>query len=167
MPQDFTDVQSTLVLVMACQAITWGNVDQDLCRHMAVARPQWGKIFLHYVTVYYTRVHLCPLLHTEIPSIRQHFNSLAPEVFEWNFILIIFKPLLVMDYWCISVEIAIRWMSLDLTDDKWTLVHFKVMSWCGQAASHYLSRSCPRSAIQIHASPVHNHIRLGRYYHLL
>ena len=38
MPQDLTDDQSTLVQVMAwCrhQAITWANVDPDLCRQMA------------------------------------------------------------------------------------------------------------------------------------
>ena len=31
MPLDFTDDLSTLVQVMA---ITWANVDPDLCRHM-------------------------------------------------------------------------------------------------------------------------------------
>ena len=39
MSLDFTDDQSTLVQVMACavrqQAITWANVDPDICRHMA------------------------------------------------------------------------------------------------------------------------------------
>ena len=39
MSLDFTDDQSKLVQVMACvvrqQAITWGNVDPDLCHHMA------------------------------------------------------------------------------------------------------------------------------------
>ena len=38
----------------------------------------------------------------------------------------------------ISYEIALRWMLLDLTDDKSTLV--QVMAWCRQATSHYLSR---------------------------
>ena len=39
MSLDFTEDLSTLVQVMACgvkqQAITWANVDPDLCRHMA------------------------------------------------------------------------------------------------------------------------------------
>ena len=38
----------------------------------------------------------------------------------------------------IPCELALRWMSLDLTDDKSTLV--QVMAWCRQATSHYLSR---------------------------
>ena len=45
--------------------------------------------------------------------------------------------------WGISCEIALRWMPLDLTDDKSTLV--QVMAWCHQATSHYLSQCCPRS----------------------
>ena len=43
----------------------------------------------------------------------------------------------------ISCEIALRLMSLDLTDDKSTLL--QVMAWCRQATSHYLSQSWPRS----------------------
>ena len=39
MPMDLTDSKSTLVKLMAwcrqAQAITWANVDRDLCRHMA------------------------------------------------------------------------------------------------------------------------------------
>ena len=39
MPQDLTDDKSALVQVMAwcrqAQAITWANVDPDLCRQMA------------------------------------------------------------------------------------------------------------------------------------
>ena len=45
--------------------------------------------------------------------------------------------------WGISYEIALRWMPLDLTDDKSTLV--QVMAWCSQATSHYLSQCWPRS----------------------
>ena len=45
--------------------------------------------------------------------------------------------------WCISCEIALRWMPPDLTDDKSTLV--QVMAWCRQAWSHYLSQCWPRS----------------------
>ena len=51
--------------------------------------------------------------------------------------------ILVIDDWCISCEIAIRWMYLDLTDDKSTLV--QVMAWCHQATSLYLSQCWPRS----------------------
>ena len=38
----------------------------------------------------------------------------------------------------ISCELALRWVSLYLTDDKSTLV--QVMAWCRQATSHYLSQ---------------------------
>ena len=48
-----------------------------------------------------------------------------------------------VDGWVISCENAVRWMSLDLTDDKSTLV--QVMAWCRQATSHYLSQCWPRS----------------------
>ena len=51
--------------------------------------------------------------------------------------------ILVIDDWCISCEIAIRWISLDFTDDQSTLV--QVMAWCCQATSHYLSQRWPRS----------------------
>ena len=47
------------------------------------------------------------------------------------------------DGWGISYVIALRWMSLDLTDDKSTLV--QVMAWCLQATSHYLRQCWLRS----------------------
>ena len=47
-----------------------------------------------------------------------------------------------IDSWSISCELALRWMSLDFTDDKSTLV--QVMAWCRQATSHYLSQCWPR-----------------------
>ena len=45
--------------------------------------------------------------------------------------------------WGISYEIALRWMPLDLIDDKSTLV--QVIAWCHQATSHYLRQCWPRS----------------------
>ena len=45
--------------------------------------------------------------------------------------------------WGITCEIALRWTSLDLTDGKLTLV--RVMAWCQQATSHYLSQCWLRS----------------------
>ena len=44
-------------------------------------------------------------------------NSLAPGKFEWNFIHVIFKQILVIDGWGISCEIALIWMMLDCNDD--------------------------------------------------
>ena len=71
------------------------------------------------------------------------FNSLSPGKFEWNFGYLILQIISVIDGWVISCELALRWMSLDLTDDKSTLV--QVMAWCHQATSHYLSQGWPRS----------------------
>ena len=65
-------------------------------------------------------------------------NSLAPGGFQFNFRLVIFKLTLGNGGRGISYEIALRWMPLDLTDDKSTLV--QVMAWCHQATSHYLSQ---------------------------
>ena len=56
---------------------------------------------------------------------------------------VFFKLILVTDVWAISCEIAHKWMSLNLTDDKSTLV--RVKDWCRQATSHYLSQCWPRS----------------------
>ena len=75
-------------------------------------------------------------------------NSLAPGRFKWNFRWVIFnliliKLILVIDDCVISFEIALRWMSVDLTDNKSTLV--QVMAWCHQATSHYLIQCWPRS----------------------
>ena len=72
-----------------------------------------------------------------------HFNSLAPGRFQWNLRKIIFKLILVTDGCDISSEIALRWTSLDLSDNKSTLV--QVMAWCHQATSHYLNQCWPRS----------------------
>ena len=55
----------------------------------------------------------------------------------------IFKLISVIDGWCISCEIAPKWMPLDLTNDKSALVH--VIAWCRQATSHYPSQCIPRS----------------------
>ena len=70
-------------------------------------------------------------------------NSLAPRKFEWNFRLVIYKKVLVINGWGLSCEMALIWMPLDFTDDKSTLVH--VMAWCRRATSHYVSQCWPRS----------------------
>ena len=63
--------------------------------------------------------------------------------FQWNFRWIIFKIILEIVGWGFSYEIALTWISLYLTDDKSTLI--QVMTWCPQAAGHYLSKCRPRS----------------------
>ena len=86
----------------------------------------------------------CLNIKTVFPSYEDsHVNSLTPGKFEWNFRHVIFKQILVIDGWGISCEIAQIWMSLDFTDDQWTLV--QVMAWCNQTTSHYLRQCWPRS----------------------
>ena len=55
-------------------------------------------------------------------------NPLAPGGFEWNARYVILKLILVIDASGISSEIALRWLWLELTDGKSTLV--QVMAWC-------------------------------------
>ena len=50
----------------------------------------------------------------------------------------------------ISSEIALRWTSLVLSDDKSTLV--QVMAWCRQATSHCLNQCRPRSLPSYHVT---------------
>ena len=71
------------------------------------------------------------------------FDSLIPGRFECYFRLMSLKLNLVIDGWGFFCETALRWMSLDLTDDKSTLV--QVMAWCHQATSHYMSQCWLRS----------------------
>ena len=71
-----------------------------------------------------------------------NINSLAPGKFEQHFRYLLFQIISVTDGWGISCKLALRWMSLDLTDDKSTLV--QVMAWCHQATRHYLSEWWPK-----------------------
>ena len=50
------------------------------------------------------------------------YYLIGPGKFEWNFRHVIFKPILVIDGWSISWEIALIWRSLVFTDDQSTLV---------------------------------------------
>ena len=58
---------------------------------------------------------------------------------------LIYKLNEVIDGLSISCEIAIRWISLDLTDGKSAFV--QVMAWCYQTTSHHLSQSWPSSLL--------------------
>ena len=87
--------------------------------------------------------HTKPCAQEWILKKGSNINSLALGRFLFNFRLVILKLTLVNGGWGISYEIALRWMPLDLTDDKSILV--QVMAWCCQASSHYLSQCWPRS----------------------
>ena len=73
---------------------------------------------------------------------RTTLNSLAPGRFEVNFRQVIFKENLVNAGCGISCEIALRWIPLDLVEDKSTSV--QAMAWCPQASSHCLSQCWSR-----------------------
>ena len=68
---------------------------------------------------------------------------MAPGRFQRNFRKVIFQLILVIDGWSISCKIILKWMPMDFTDGKSTLV--QVMAWCHRASSHYLSQCWPRS----------------------
>ena len=77
----------------------------------------------------------------QIRSVWWLLNSLTHGTFGWSFRQVIFKLIVVIDCWGVSTKIGIRWIQLDLTDDRSTLV--QVMAWCCQATSHYLSQCWP------------------------
>ena len=56
---------------------------------------------------------------------------MAPGGFQRNFRKVIFQVTLVIDGWSISCKTALKWMPMDLTDGKSTLL--QVMAWCRQA----------------------------------
>ena len=126
-----------------------------------ISRTNFSKIFIKIYTFPFKKMPLimssakwwpfCPGLN-ELMEALQYFwswcnpiilNSLAPGKFEWNIRYLILQIISLIDGWGISCELALRWMSLHLTDDKSILV--QVMAWCHQATSHYLSQCWPRS----------------------
>ena len=82
-------------------------------------------------------------IHFAVAIVPITLNSWAPGRLQENLRKNIFKLILVTDGYGISGEITLRWTSLDLSDDKSTLV--QVMSWCRQATSHYLNQCRPKS----------------------
>ena len=105
--------------------VTWEQFHRKCSRYLSLIS-DWNLII---------QDHSCIC---QVPRV----NSLAPGKIEWNFRSLIFQIISVIDGWGISCELALRWMSLDLTDDKSTLV--QVMAWCRQATSYYLSQCWPR-----------------------
>ena len=97
------------------------------------------------------KFNLCFLAKTL--CIKGEFLATFKKITYWTFCQLIgplrdlnemiFEPISVTVGCSISCEIVPRWLSLDLTDDKSSLV--QVMAWCHQATSHYLSQCWPRS----------------------
>ena len=79
------------------------------------------------------------LLQTEHESFKTAAVLVLLTPGDMNEILeVIFKQILVLDGLGICNDIGLRGLSLDLSDDKSTLV--QAMAWCRQATSHYLNQ---------------------------
>ena len=76
-------------------------------------------------------------------NIGNHFNPLEPGRSGCNIKNTIFNLVLPAGIFRSSHDNACRWMPQAPTDDKSTLV--KVMDWCHQAKSHYLTQCWPSS----------------------
>ena len=110
-------------------------------------RKRWSpmtQIYLKYKDMGKLESYLLSFVpYVRYGQCKQEFNSLRPGRFQINFRKVIFQLILVIDGWSISCKIVLKWMLMDLTDGKSTLV--QVMAWCRQAASHYPSQCWPRS----------------------
>ena len=113
-------------------------------KEIDIMRMQWCQIGARLsATIVLTIQWLKNVIFCKRHIALQPFNTLAPGRFQFDIRKVIFKLTLVNGGWCISYEIALRWMPQDLTGDKSTLV--QVMVWCRHATSDYLSQCWPRS----------------------
>ena len=97
-------------------------------------------VFQHGASLVFMNSNLPCITKSLVNKILTHWpQGNSNEIFRH----VIFKQILVIHGWGISCEITLRWMSLNFTDDNSILV--KVMAWCRQATSHYLSQCWPRS----------------------
>ena len=124
----------------------WDNTWQDSAGRPRGGRPSlfcFRHPLLHSPRIPQLSYSSVQQADTCLPTMQMDMvTSLVPVKTEWNFILVIFKLILVIDGWGISCEIPLRWISLDLTDDWSTLV--RVKAWYSQAASLYLRQCWPR-----------------------
>ena len=131
---------------------------QPFCLGLNVLNVRWsltrGKICKDWASKmrhFYGLHQRVPLLLTNFMVIRK--SLMLEEIFCWNLItehLILRASIhlthygLIMPYDVMNLsQLWIRWIPLNLTDEKSTLV--QVMAWCRQATSHYLSQCWPRS----------------------
>ena len=136
-PTDLVKISVKEAMHMGFYHIT--HLPQDkmaaISQHFQMHFPEQASS--HYLNQWYpAHWHICGTMGRWV-------NSLAPGGFQFNFKYVIFKLTSVNGGWGISFEITLRWMPLDLTDDKSALV--QVMAWCHQATSHFLSQCWPRS----------------------
>ena len=109
----------------------------DQTRSFLIYQCQLSIIHLHHASIRTQQrdtedTELCGLTHRPLGDFNDIFDI-------W--MTIFFK----FDCWGISNRIALRWMTLGLTDAKSTLA--QVMARCHQATSHYLIQCWPRSRL--------------------
>ena len=90
MPENATDEKLTLVQVMACchqQAITWTNVDPDICHHMAslchneLNSETAPKVYLFLCWMSIKKTAICPVLHV------QNIRTIKPlSYYSWRYL---------------------------------------------------------------------------------
>ena len=120
---------------------------------------QWHQLgplmYAHFTVLRIVSPQIYAYVHAQnIPSTRRgstcvichclSFNLLVPGKVEWIFryLHVILQIISVIDGWGISCELALRWMSLDLTDDKSTLV--QVMAWSHGQFESSVNAICQR-----------------------
>ena len=101
---------------------------------------QWVKSKYSWIS---SQTVISKISMKDTPLFIHEFNSLAPGRYNRNFRYLIFNLISIIGGRGISCKMTLRWLSLDLNDDKSTLV--QVMAWCRQATSHYLSQCWPIS----------------------
>ena len=97
----------------------------------------------------------------------QSWQEILQLIASWEigmiFWYVIFKLNQLIGGWGIICEIALRWVLLDLTVMKSTLV--QVMAWCHQATSRCLSQCWPRSMSPYVVTRTQWVVNLHRQYH--
>ena len=134
---------------LSCLVPSQGHIQTDkgilLCRSSGIqSLMEWCDMPSHKWYIWRnTSVIRLHLLLERTPWRWTSINSLAPGKLEWIFRYLILQIISVIGGWGISCELALGWMSLDLIDNKSTLV--QVMTRCRQATNHYLGQCWPRS----------------------
>ena len=114
------------------------------CKDHFVCAPSQWEMSLHWnvISHWLGTFKKWSLFDRKLPPIHSaDFNSLAPWKFDWNFRNVFNLTLMPEVYH----EIALKWMSLDLTNDKSTPT--QVTAWCHHASNHYPSQCWPRALL--------------------
>ena len=119
------------ISLYACSNVKIKCEDMYTCNIISIAISEI-RIVVHWFTCRFCSTSFKTAFHIEISHHRQVLAREGtfcvqgprpcPWKFEWNIRWVIFKRSLVIGGWGISCEIPLRWMVLNLTDDKSTLV---------------------------------------------